>query len=362
MMRICLLFILTCFCGSLLRGQTVTKKYNLRGVLSEISGMTIWKNRYFAHADGGSPSMLFELDSTGKHIDTTIISSINNDWEDMAANQSHFFIGDFGNNNGTRKNLSILKFTKDSLGETIQQPEVIHFQYADQQDFSSNTFSEFDCEAMIAMQDSIYLFSKSKSTAICRIYSLPVAAGTYTAKVVDTIKPSFWVTGAHFAQNKLWLCGYAPSIAFGLNPFLYTSAMVDGKIQHQTGKTFALNVPGTNQIESMCLHPSGTLLISGEYFNNDSAAVFEVRMPALSAPAPKPTGQGFFPNPSGKKINISNTSANDHYAILNTNGNTLQYGLVNKQGEINVEDLAPGIYALQYFSATGHRSYIFVKN
>lgn len=362
MMRICLLFLLTAFYGSIARGQIIVKKYNLRGALSEISGMTIWENRYFAHADGGSPSMLFELDSTGKHTDTTIISSNNNDWEDMAANQTHFFIGDFGNNNGTRKNLSILKFTKDSLGRTIQQPEMIHFQYGDQQDFSSNNFSEFDCEAMVATQDSIYLFSKSKSTAICRIYSLPVAPGTYTAKVADTIKPSFWVTGAHFSHNKLWLCGYAPNIAFSLNPFLYTCDMVNGKIQHRTGKTFALSVPGTKQIESVCMHPSGILLISGEYFNNDSAAVFEVRMPSLSAPSQKPTGQGFFPNPSGRKINISNALANDHYAILNTNGKTLQRGLVNHQGEINVEGLAPGIYALQYFSAAGASSHIFIKN
>ncbi|MEY4003261.1 MAG: hypothetical protein RIT07_1303, partial [Bacteroidota bacterium] len=222
-------FFLNCTAVFTLSAQTIQKWYNLAAPLTEISGMTVWQQRYFAHGDGGSPAMVFELNAQGKIIDTTILMKPNADWEDMAANNTHFFIGDFGNNNGTRKDLKILKFPADSLGKINVMPEVISFSYADQTDFTSSTFTNYDCEAMVATIDSLYLFSKSKSSGICRVYSLPVNAGTYIAKVCDTVQPPFWVTGAHYSNNRLLLSGYVPNLIFSLTPLIYTCEMKNGR-------------------------------------------------------------------------------------------------------------------------------------
>lgn len=338
-----------------LSAQTIKKWYNLANPLTEISGMTLWKNRYFAHGDGGSPAMIFELDTKGKIIDTTTLLQPNTDWEDMAANTTHFFVGDFGNNNGTRKDLKILKYPADSLGKSNVIPEVISFSYADQTDFTSGTFTNYDCEAMVTTADSIYLFSKSKASGICRIYSLPVKAGNYIAKVSDTIQPPFWVTGAHLNNDRLLLCGYVPNVMFSLTPLFYTCEMKNGRIQHGTGRAYSLNYTGTRQVETVCVSTSGTILFSGEAYSGDSAAVFELTLPAAKINRTTVQGHGLIPNPAGDKIQLKNNLPGSYCCIYKPDGQLVKNLTPNIYGEMNIAQLPGGIYWVEYVDDRGKK-------
>lgn len=333
--------------------QTIKKWYNLSSPLTEISGMTIWQNRYFAHGDGGSPAMMFELDAKGKIIDTTTLLKPNTDWEDMAANTTHFFIGDFGNNNGTRKDLKILKFPADSLGKKKVVPEVIAFSYADQTDFTSSQFTNFDCEAMVATEDSLYLFSKSKASGICRVYALPVIAGNYVASISDTVQPPFWVTGAHLRNDELLLCGYVPNITFSLKPLLYTCKMLHGRIQHGTGKAYNLTYTGTKQIETVCQSTTGSILFSGEAYGVDSAAVFELLLPAAKTKRTQVKGHGLVPNPAGDRLQLKHSLPGSYCGIYRPDGQLVKNIIPNIYGEMNIAQLPGGLYWVEYVDDRG---------
>lgn len=349
------LFVISFLAVNTLAAQSIRKWYNLAAPLTEISGMTIWQNRYFAHGDGGSAPMIFELDASGKTIDTTTLLKPNTDWEDMAANATHFFVGDFGNNNGTRKDLKILKFPIDSLGKSNIVPEVINFSYADQTDFTSSTFTNYDCEAMVATNDSIYLFSKSKSSGICRVYALPVLPGNYTASITDTIQPPFWVTGAHLGQGQLLLCGYVPNLLFSLTPLISTYNFKDNRVQHGTDKTYSLIYKGTRQVETICLSTKGTILFSGEAYSGDSAAVFELELAAAQNQQIRQKGQGLIPNPARDRLRLNNSRPGSFCGIYSIEGKLLYRQFVNGLGEANIEILPEGTYWVSYLNSSGDR-------
>lgn len=335
--------------------QTIKKWYNLSSPLTEISGMTLWQNRYFAHGDGGSPAMIFELDAKGKIIDTTTLLQPNTDWEDMTANATHFFIGDFGNNNGTRKDLKILKFPADSLGKEKIVPEVISFSYADQTDFTSSQFTNFDCEAMVATADSLYLFSKSKASGICRVYALPVLSGNYVAGISDTVQPPFWVTGAHLRNEELLLCGYVPNLLFSLTPLFYTCKMVNGRLQHGSGKAYNLTYSGTKQIETVCQSATSSILFSGEAYSGDSAAVFELLLPAAKTNRTKIKGHGLVPNPAGDRLQLKNSLPGSYCGIYRPDGQLVKNLTPNIYGEMNISQLPGGLYWVEYMDDCGKK-------
>jgi hypothetical protein len=316
--------------------------------------MTLWQNRYFAHGDGGSPAKIFELDANGNILDSTTLLKPNNDWEDMAANATHFFVGDFGNNNGTRKDLKILKFPADSLGKINVMPEVISFSYADQTDFTSSTFTNYDCEAMVATTDSLYLFSKSKSSGICRVYSLPVAAGSYTAKISDTVQPPFWVTGAYYSNNRLMLCGYVPNIMFSLTPLFYTCEMINGRIQHGTGRPYNLDYTGTRQIETVCQSTTGNILFSGEAYSGDSAAVFELILPSSKTNRMQGKGHGLVPNPARDKFKLKNILQGSYCGIYRTDGKLVRSVYPDCYGLMDIAQLPDGMYWVEYLDNKGN--------
>jgi len=75
---------------------------------------------------------------------------------------NYIYIGDFGNNAGTRTDLKVYRvdisdyFTNDTVNA-----EIIHFTYADQTNFSNQIYAHnFDAEALISIGDSLYIFTK----------------------------------------------------------------------------------------------------------------------------------------------------------------------------------------------------------
>jgi hypothetical protein len=184
--------------------------------LRETSGLIFWNNALWTHNDSGGEPVIYKFDTlTGKVLQrVTLVNARNIDWEEIAQDDTCIYIGDFGNNLGNRKDLKIYIVSKTDIpynkdGEVTAS--VINFSYADQQNFDpANRSNDYDCEAMVAYGDSLYLFTKNWANQQSRLYALPKAPGTYSVFPGDTLAADGLITGADLSPsgNELVLCGY----------------------------------------------------------------------------------------------------------------------------------------------------------
>ncbi|MBL0053513.1 MAG: PKD domain-containing protein [Bacteroidetes bacterium] len=182
--------------------------------LDENSGIEFTPLGLWTFNDSGNLSEIYRIDSLTNTIlqTVTITNATNNDWEDITSNNDYIFIGDFGNNNGTRQNLKIYRIAKSQLQPLVTSvtADVINFNYADQTTFVSlPNNNNYDCEAMIFYNDSLHLFSKNWVDKQCKHYVLPAVPGTYTTPVRETFNAGFLITAASVqAGGVISLIGY----------------------------------------------------------------------------------------------------------------------------------------------------------
>lgn len=341
--------------------QVAVKKFDLTQGLSEVSGMFLDGGYFGLHGDGGSAAAIYRLTMDGKAYDTTTINRDNTDWEDMGINSRWVVLGDFGNNQGTRKDLSLIMIPADSLGKKQVNAGVVRFSYPDQVDFTSNTFSDYDCEAIIVLEDSALLFSKSKSTAICRIYSLPLIPGVHQARLLDTLKLPFWVCGAGYQSGRLVLTGYAPNWDLSLTPWIYLADMKNGLPDRNSGRYAALTVPGSTQTESVCFGDSGSVWITAEAYRGAPAALYrlDTRFTAIEE---IPETSTLFPNPASREIQISAREAGLSYTVYDTQGRVAMRGRTMEGGRVMISGLKPGSYSIEVKKGCRRMKETFIKH
>ena len=185
-------------------------------VLTECSGMIpIGTNQFLAHNDSGNKPYLYLFNTTGK-MRTSVIKVTgvkNNDWEELTSDDDFIYIGDTGNNGGTRQDLMIYKISKaDILTKTEVSPGIISFRYEGQTKFNDSNRHNFDCEAMISKGDSLFLFSKNRGDFRTDVYGLPKAPGNYVTSIMGSFDSDGLVTGADYRpqgqDGELVLVGY----------------------------------------------------------------------------------------------------------------------------------------------------------
>lgn len=203
--------LLSCDTGNL---SVVT---NLPRSLSEASGLekVANSNLLWMINDSGNEPILYGLDTLGNIQKQLNIKAENHDWEDLTSDQKgNIFIGDFGNNANNRKNLRILKVKHQSLNATNDiAVEKIEFYYPDQKKFPpKNKKMQFDCEAFFHFNDSLFLFTKSRSKnqfGKTKLYKIPAKEGYHKAIYVSSFNTcddhGCWITSADIntAQNKI---------------------------------------------------------------------------------------------------------------------------------------------------------------
>lgn len=191
--------------------------------IAETSGLVAFENLLWTHNDDQS-AMLFGLDTKGSIRKKINLPGVKNtEWEEISQDSMYFYIGDIGNNiAGNRKDLHILRVEKKSALKAAPVIDTIAFSYENQTDFNPkkkvNT-TDFDCEAFVVSNDSIYLFTKQWVSEKTNIYRLPKKPGTYVAKLKETINVGGLITGAtSLPQEKgIVLCGYSHY----MQPFVY---------------------------------------------------------------------------------------------------------------------------------------------
>jgi len=205
--------------GSCTYNTTVYKpdfKFLIPAEVDETSGLIFWADGYWTHNDSGGQPTIYKIDTlTGEVIQRiTLSGATNRDWEDIAQDENFIYVGDHGNNSGNSKDLAIYIIKKSDIpdnGDKTVSTEKIMFVYSDYPGkVERKRDNNFDCEAMIATDEWIYLFSKNRGDNQTKQYRLPKTAGEYTAELVYTFNTAGLVTGADYnkEENELILVGY----------------------------------------------------------------------------------------------------------------------------------------------------------
>jgi len=250
--------------------------------LHECSGLIyLGKGLYAGLNDSGNPAELyvFKLGDKPETRVVKITGASNHDWEELSADSNYVYISDTGNNSGNRKDLKIYRVNREALIlQDRVQAEVISFDYPDQKIFEPSNKHNFDCEAMISVGDSLYLFTKNRGNSKTNLYSLPNTPGNYQAKYLDRFDAKGLITGADFTQtpenNALVLIGYTVE-GKGYHPFILYFRDVKSTAYFR-GPFERFVFDGKLQTESISFHDAQTVYITNEEEHGDKGFVYQV--------------------------------------------------------------------------------------
>ena len=255
----------------------LTFKAELPKEVNETSGLFFHNGRLWTHNDSGGKPILYALDTTTFEIvqRITLAKVKNLDWEDVCTDGESVFVGDVGNNKGNRKNLRIYTFPLSSIpdeGDAAVEVDSINFVFGDQTDFKKRKVHDFDCEAIFATDDYLYLFSKGWSTGTTRLYRLNKTPGKQVAEVVNGFDSQGLITGADYDRKNhvLAIVGYVKSL---YKPFMYLifNFEEDGvKLPH---RRFEMQQWAGAQTEGICFFDDGRCYVSAETSKTMTARV-----------------------------------------------------------------------------------------
>lgn len=277
-MRLLFLFSTLIICFQIQAQKTKTlklksfKTVTLDHKLTETSGLCFYNNKLYSFNDGGNPSTIYELNNdTGEILKTFNTSIPNKDWEAITSDASFLYLGDFGNNLGTRKDLTIyqLQLKNDSI-KLIQK---IPFEFIDQTYFTSqNLKHNFDVESMIAIENQLHIFTKEWKSKGTSHYIIQTDSKE-KQKLIPTefLKTKFLLTDAFYHDNQLYCIGYTKKGRCFLQIF---NKNENGFFFKVPSTKFRLgSVLAIGQIEGIAVNQDG-IYISSEGF---SKSIFKVK-------------------------------------------------------------------------------------
>lgn len=177
--------------------DSLKTEFSLPKKLKEVSGITLSQDQktIWAIEDAGNKNMVYGLNRNGELISDVVVENAeNNDWEDITKDAAgNIYIGDFGNNENDRQNLSILKLDLKTDSQTVSKViQTTKFHYEGQVEFppkKSNLL--YDCEAFVEKDGNFYLFTKNRSKGFdgtFLVFQIPNKEGDFEAKLVGKLK------------------------------------------------------------------------------------------------------------------------------------------------------------------------------
>lgn len=253
----------------------IRKVCSMPNSLQETSGLyvqtpdTVW-----SHNDSGGEPRIYQVDTFGNKIKKIeVVGGTNVDWEDLTHDAAgNLYIGDFGNNFNNRMDLRIYKMINpvNVPGEQVLA-EAIQFVYEDQTEFPPPLHSlYFDCEAMIAKGDSLFLFTKDYSIPYIghtRIYWLPLTPGMDTARYYG----AFYTDNTSFPNGSITSASLSPDggkIAIMSNRRLWVFSHF-GNGNFLNGIVTPFKLPGDSQKEAVAFINDCEIYISDEFTSAD---------------------------------------------------------------------------------------------
>lgn len=341
----CLIFTFS----TLTYGQELLLKTTLDDSIQETSGLIKLDERLITHNDSGSEPELYEIDSnTGDVIRTvTVKNATNIDWEDICYDNTYIYIGDFGNNYGSRTDLKVYRILiKDYLTTTNNtvMAERINFSYLQQSDFTPSAFStNFDAESLISYNGKLYIFTKNWINKQTDIYALPKVPGTYQVEKIGSIDAQGLVTGADYnpVSKTIILTGYlyASNFIIEINDFNFIN------FSSGTINRYIIKPPKntSTQIESIAFISENKYYLTSEKYKGNPPALIELNTRSLSInKIIKEKDVLIYPNPSSNNIQVEY----DNFSVVKIYD---LKGVLHKEStnrKVYIGDLDNGTYIL----------------
>lgn len=236
--------------------------------LKEVSGIeaspsgAIWVIQ-----DSGNEDEIYQVDAKAKLVRSLKIDHAKNrDWEDLALDsEGNLYIGDFGNNDNERKDLTIYKLAHSELGKKEPNAKKITFHYPEQKDFPPKKDSlYYDTEGFFHLNGHLYIFTKNRTrpySGKTLIYRVPDSEGEHTAEPLGSLflcgdQDQCSVTGADISPDGKTIALLSYGLMFLVTDFEFSD------FSKASIKTIDLNCQ--TQIESVCFVDNTTLLIADE--------------------------------------------------------------------------------------------------
>lgn len=210
---------------------------------------------FYTHSDAGNSPILYKINVAGKVLKQIRLSVPNQDWESLAQDKSgNLFVVDAGNNNNSRRDLAIYRFSPtnpDKIG-------TIDFTYADQREFPpAKNERNFDCEASLWHDGTLYLFTRDRANqATSKVYALPDQPGQHTARLLTSLSVAGEVTDADLSPNGRRLVLLGREVMFLLEGDSFQALL------KATPRRIELS--GAGQTEGVVFTDDQTLIISTE--------------------------------------------------------------------------------------------------
>ena len=250
--------------------------------LQECSGLLdLGDNIYLGLNDSGNKAELIRFSQQKESAARSIAvqGAHNTDWEEIAADDYFIYIADLGNNSGQRKDLVIYKVERPALFRGMPvNAERIEISYGDQKKFKASNDHNFDCEAMVSVGDSLYLFTKNRGNGQTNVYPCPKKPGTYVLQKSDSFDAGGLVTGAAYYEegqhSQLALVGYGFE-AQGYQPFILHCTGFSGH-QFFKGGVNKITFDGNLQTETIFFSDRNSVMVSNEAEHNDAGYLYRV--------------------------------------------------------------------------------------
>ncbi|EID76419.1 SdiA-regulated domain-containing protein [Imtechella halotolerans] len=261
--------------------EELRKVFSFPSQMKEVSGVTYDAKRsmLWAIEDSGNRNEVYGIDTLGTVVKTIAVNGVeNNDWEalTMGADGS-LYVGDFGNNGNTRKNLAIYALNPESLYENNAEVAYkVSFYYPEQRTFPPEKTEKFyDAEAFFLVGDHFYLITKNRSKGFggtARVYKIPNREGNHAALLLGELE-----TCERFSYCAITDAAISPD---GTRIVLLSQKFVwifdhfsEHNFLHLANRKIEL--PGMTQRESITFKDANTVWIADERDKHTGGKVYE---------------------------------------------------------------------------------------
>ncbi|KGL61942.1 hypothetical protein [Polaribacter sp. Hel1_85] len=255
---------------------------NLSKNLEEVSGTEVVSDSKLIWMlnDGGNKPKIYGVSKKGKIVKDITIKAKNNDWEDLASDEKgNLYIGDFGNNESDRKNLTILKIKHKDLSSSKKvEVEKIKFYYPNQTKFPPKKKEYFfDSESFFYYKNSFYIFTKSRvknKFGKTSLYKIPTKKGNHKAEFISEFnngkEMDSWITSADISNDGSKVALLSPS-----SVLIFSDYKNDDFL---SGKLTKIPLNYISQKEGITFKNKNTLLITDEKAHGVGGNFYELKL------------------------------------------------------------------------------------